>query len=126
MSARKPWSTSVTSEAFTRASVDRKLVLRAIGVMALAPIAVLAIGAVLPIYPLRIDRALLCGERVGNLPAIEQIAARRDLQLAPQGPLDAAQIVPRFLARAVIGNLKLYLFAENAASRIDLINGQFS
>ena len=28
-------------------------------------------------------------------------------------------------ARAVIGNLKLYLFAENAASRIDLINGQF-
>jgi branched-chain amino acid transport system permease protein len=44
----------VTSEAFTRASVGRKPVLRALAVMALMPIAVLAFGAVLPTYPLRI------------------------------------------------------------------------
>ena len=54
MSARKPWSTSVTSEAFTRASVGRKPVLRALAVMALMPIAVLALGSLLPTYPLRI------------------------------------------------------------------------
>jgi branched-chain amino acid transport system permease protein len=44
----------VTSEAFTQASVGRKPVLRALAVMALMPIAVLALGAVLPTYPLRI------------------------------------------------------------------------
>jgi branched-chain amino acid transport system permease protein len=54
MSARKPWSTSVTSEAFTGASVGPKPVLRALAVMALMPIAVLALGAILPTYPLRI------------------------------------------------------------------------
>ena len=54
MSARKPWSTSVTSEAFTRASVGGKPVLRALAVIASMPIAVLALGAVLPTYPMRI------------------------------------------------------------------------
>jgi branched-chain amino acid transport system permease protein len=44
----------VTSEAFTQASVGRKPVLRALAAMALMPIAVLALGAVLPTYPLRI------------------------------------------------------------------------
>jgi branched-chain amino acid transport system permease protein len=44
----------VTSEAFTGASVGPKPVLRALAVMALMPIAVLALGAILPTYPLRI------------------------------------------------------------------------
>jgi branched-chain amino acid transport system permease protein len=44
----------VTSEAFTRASVGPKPLLRALAVMALMPIAVLALGAILPTYPLRI------------------------------------------------------------------------